>query len=153
LCRIAALDYRFAIALTSDAERVIQSRNLLDYHLAQDRFGEYLQHACSVDLSRSDAEVCRTHPQYFIWPSERFFVQYRTREFVDAAYRYGHAQIRHRYQLNVHTEPVPLFPDLLGFRAYRVSGHGRLDAVLRRAWCDTGTAVQENRRKAGASTH
>ena len=38
-------------------------------------------------------------------------------EFADAAYRYGHAQIRHRYQLNVHTEPVPLFPDLLGFRA------------------------------------
>lgn len=36
-------------------------------------------------------------------------------EFADAAYRYGHAQIRHRYQLNPHTEPVPLFPDLLGF--------------------------------------
>jgi len=38
-------------------------------------------------------------------------------EFADAAYRYGHAQIRHRYQLNTHTNPVPLFPDLLGFRA------------------------------------
>jgi len=38
-------------------------------------------------------------------------------EFADAAYRYGHAQIRHRYRLNLHTDPVPLFPDLLGFRA------------------------------------
>src|SRR5215469_16606452 len=38
-------------------------------------------------------------------------------EFADAAYRYGHSQIRHRYQLNLHTNPVPLFPDLLGFRA------------------------------------
>jgi hypothetical protein len=37
-------------------------------------------------------------------------------EFADAAYRYGHAQIRHRYQLNLHSDPVPLFPDLLGFR-------------------------------------
>src|SRR6516162_6435244 len=37
-------------------------------------------------------------------------------EFADAAYRYGHAQIRHRYQLNRQTDPVPLFPDLLGFR-------------------------------------
>jgi hypothetical protein len=36
-------------------------------------------------------------------------------EFADAAYRYGHSQIRHRYQLNSQTEPVPLFPDLVGF--------------------------------------
>jgi hypothetical protein len=37
-------------------------------------------------------------------------------EFADAAYRYGHCQIRHRYRVNQQTEPVPLFPDLLGFR-------------------------------------
>jgi hypothetical protein len=37
-------------------------------------------------------------------------------EFADAAYRYGHSQIRHKYQLNRETEPVPIFPDLLGFR-------------------------------------
>ena len=38
-------------------------------------------------------------------------------EFAGAAYRYGHSQIRHRYQVNSHTDPMPLFPDLLGFRA------------------------------------
>jgi hypothetical protein len=38
-------------------------------------------------------------------------------EFADAAYRYGHSQIRHRYQLNLKTDPVRLFPDLLGLRA------------------------------------
>ncbi len=38
-------------------------------------------------------------------------------EFASAAYRYGHSQIRHRYQLSLHADPVPLFPDLLGFRA------------------------------------
>jgi hypothetical protein len=37
-------------------------------------------------------------------------------EFADAAYRYGHCQIRHRYQANLSSEPVPLFPDYLGFR-------------------------------------
>src|SRR5262249_50329940 len=37
-------------------------------------------------------------------------------EFAGAAYRYGHSQIRHRYRLNLETDPVPLFPDLLGFR-------------------------------------
>jgi hypothetical protein len=35
-------------------------------------------------------------------------------EFADAAYRYGHSQIRHRYALGV--EELPLFPDLVGFR-------------------------------------
>ena len=37
-------------------------------------------------------------------------------EFADAAYRYGHSQVRDRYQVNGGAEPVPLLPDLLGFR-------------------------------------
>jgi hypothetical protein len=37
-------------------------------------------------------------------------------EFADAAYRYGHSQIRARYQVNAEAEPVPLFPDLGGFQ-------------------------------------
>jgi hypothetical protein len=36
-------------------------------------------------------------------------------EFADAAYRYGHAQIRDRYQVNARFGPVPVFPDLMGF--------------------------------------
>ncbi|WP_028066744.1 peroxidase family protein [Solirubrobacter soli] len=36
-------------------------------------------------------------------------------EFADAAYRYGHAQIRDRYQVNAQFGPVPVFPDLMGF--------------------------------------
>jgi hypothetical protein len=49
-------------------------------------------------------------------------------EFADAAYRYGHSQIRHRYQLNLQTDPVPLFPDLLGFRT--VPGERTVDWAL-----------------------
>jgi hypothetical protein len=35
-------------------------------------------------------------------------------EFADAAYRYGHSQIRHRYLVG--GEQVPIFPDLVGFQ-------------------------------------
>lgn len=37
-------------------------------------------------------------------------------EFADAAYRYGHSQIRHAYVLNQHGDSLSIFPDLLGFR-------------------------------------
>jgi len=37
-------------------------------------------------------------------------------EFADAAYRYGHCQIRHQYELNSVTSSAAIFPDLLGFR-------------------------------------
>jgi len=36
-------------------------------------------------------------------------------EFADAAYRYGHSQIRHFYTLNDDAVPHKLFPDLVGF--------------------------------------
>jgi Animal haem peroxidase len=36
-------------------------------------------------------------------------------EFADAAYRYGHSQIRSRYRINESTGPLPLLPDLIGF--------------------------------------
>jgi Animal haem peroxidase len=36
-------------------------------------------------------------------------------EFADAAYRYGHSQIRDRYRVNRDFGPVPVFPDLIGF--------------------------------------
>ena len=49
-------------------------------------------------------------------------------EFAGAAYRYGHSQIRHRYRVNSHTDPMPLFPDLLGFRA--VSSDRAVDWTL-----------------------
>jgi hypothetical protein len=58
-------------------------------------------------------EVLREGPRWFR-PDHGGFIPL---EFADAAYRYGHSQIRHRYRLNSHTDPVALFPELLGFRA------------------------------------
>jgi hypothetical protein len=57
-------------------------------------------------------EVLREGPRWFR-PKYGAFIPL---EFANAAYRYGHSQIRHRYKLNSQTDPVPLFPDLLGFR-------------------------------------
>src|ERR1700728_1649993 len=57
-------------------------------------------------------QVLQEGPRWFR-PTRGVFIPL---EFADAAYRYGHAQIRHRYQLNLQTDPVPLFPNLLGFR-------------------------------------
>jgi hypothetical protein len=37
-------------------------------------------------------------------------------EFADAAYRYGHSQIRRSYRLQAGGPTLPLFPDLLGFQ-------------------------------------
>ena len=75
--RKSAREYRNAVALKADVAQIEMQQSILDYHLAQDSFNDYLQYACPVDLSRKDAEACRTHPQYFIWPSDRFFIHYR----------------------------------------------------------------------------
>jgi hypothetical protein len=57
-------------------------------------------------------EITAEGPRWFR-PAHDVFIPL---EFADAAYRYGHCQIRQLYQLNRETEPVPIFPDLLGFR-------------------------------------
>jgi hypothetical protein len=56
-------------------------------------------------------EVVREGPRWFR-PRDVFIPL----EFADAAYRYGHCQIRHRYVVNRDLPAVSLFPDLLGFR-------------------------------------
>jgi Animal haem peroxidase len=53
------------------------------------------------------------HGARYYEPGEVAFIPL---EFADAAYRYGHCQIRHLYRANNASEPAPLFPDYLGFR-------------------------------------
>jgi len=49
----------------------------------------------------------------FYRPADQPFIPL---EFADAAYRYGHSQIRHAYRLNSNSAAVAIFPDLIGFR-------------------------------------
>jgi heme peroxidase len=58
------------------------------------------------------SEVLDEGPRWFR-PADGAFIPL---EFADAAYRYGHCQVRHRYLLNRETKPVAVFPDLLGFQ-------------------------------------
>lgn len=74
-----AREYRSAAAVKADVAGIEMRRGLLDAQLADESFVDYLQHACPVNLARHDAEVCRTHPQFFIWPSDRFFIHNRPR--------------------------------------------------------------------------
>jgi len=50
-------------------------------------------------------------------PGDDPFIPY---EFADAAYRYGHSQVREAYHVNREFGPVPVFPDLMGFGAVPV---------------------------------
>jgi len=58
------------------------------------------------------AELIDSGPRYFNPEHE----PYVPLEFAAAAYRYGHGQIRDRYQINATTPAAPLFPEFLGFR-------------------------------------
>jgi len=49
------------------------------------------------------------------WFAPEPMTAYIPLEFADAAYRYGHGQIRHTYRLVEGGPAVPLFPDLVGF--------------------------------------
>ncbi|MET7747528.1 peroxidase family protein [Micromonospora sp. NPDC005367] len=49
------------------------------------------------------------------WFAPRPEQAYIPLEFADAAFRYGHGQIRHTYRLVAGGPAVPLFPDLVGF--------------------------------------
>jgi hypothetical protein len=76
--RALAMEHRNAIDGEADVTPIELRLSRLYDGLAQDSFSEYLQYVCPVD-PRTYAEVCLTHPQYFIWPSDRFFIRYRPR--------------------------------------------------------------------------
>ena len=71
-----AASYRGA-RTQDERDRIDLQTKILTHEVAQESFDTYLQHACPVDLTRKDAEVCNTNPRFFIWPSERYFLTYR----------------------------------------------------------------------------
>lgn len=56
-------------------------------------------------------ELLADGPRYYA-PEGEPYIPF---EFADAAFRYGHSQIRHRYRVNEAGPEVPMFPDLMGF--------------------------------------
>jgi hypothetical protein len=72
-----ASDYRNAATRGKDTAPIIMKQKLQNYHLARESYNTYLQYACPIDLGRKEPEKCATHPQNFIWPNDRFFIQNR----------------------------------------------------------------------------
>ena len=81
----------------------------LRWHYQWSVLHEFMPMLVGQDLAE---QVLDEGPQWFR-PANGAFIPL---EFADAAYRYGHCQIRHRYLLNRETRPVAMFPDLLGFQ-------------------------------------
>jgi hypothetical protein len=90
----------------------------LRWHYQMAILREFLPPLVGADLVRS---LLDQGPRFYR-PAHEPFIPL---EFADAAYRYGHSQIRQRYTLNTASAPTPIFPDLMGFRP--VSSDRRVD--------------------------
>jgi hypothetical protein len=90
----------------------------LRWHYQMVVLREFLPKLVGADLVRS---LLDKGPSFYR-PTHEPFIPL---EFADAAYRYGHSQIRHSYTLNSTSAPAPIFPDLIGFRP--VSRDHRVD--------------------------
>jgi hypothetical protein len=81
----------------------------LRWHYQTAVLSEFLPRLIGADL----VSLLRRGDRRFYRPEGPPFIPL---EFADAAYRYGHSQIRHAYTLNAGTPPMAIFPDLIGFR-------------------------------------
>jgi hypothetical protein len=91
----------------ADANLFDQARRSLAWHHQWIIVNEYLPNLVGTDLVD---EVLVRGPRFYA-PDVPFIPV----EFADAAFRYGHAQIRQRYQLRPGGALFPIFPDLVGF--------------------------------------
>jgi hypothetical protein len=87
-----------------------EARRAATWHYQHVILREFLPGLVGAQLT---AELLEGGPQLYRADGE----PYIPFEFADAAYRYGHSQIRDRYQVNERFGPCPVFPDLMGFGA------------------------------------
>jgi hypothetical protein len=92
----------------TDADLFDEARRALDWHYQWLIVNEFLPLLVGSELVE---ELLTTGPRFYGPDGEPFIPL----EFADAAFRYGHSQIRQLYQLQVGGDRYPVFPDLLGF--------------------------------------
>src|SRR5205085_2093347 len=85
------------------------ARRALIWHYQWIILHDFLPNLVGSDLIRT---VLRDGPRYYR-PAADLFIPV---EFADAAYRYGHSQIKADYQVVEAGPRLPVFPDLGGFR-------------------------------------
>jgi hypothetical protein len=93
----------------AEDELYAEARRAATWHYQHIVVREFLPGLIGEELT---AELLADGPRFYrVDPAD----PYLPFEFADAAYRYGHAQIRATYMVNPSFGPVPLFPDLMGF--------------------------------------
>jgi Animal haem peroxidase len=91
-----------------DAELFDEARCALVWHYQWVIVNDFLPRIVG---DRLVGELLRRGTKYYEPDSEPFIPV----EFADAAYRYGHSQIRQHYQIQPGGPALPVFPDLIGF--------------------------------------
>jgi hypothetical protein len=86
-----------------------QARTTLTWHYQWIAVRDFLTRLAGTSLVK---QVLTEGGRWFAPPPQQAYIPL---EFADAAYRYGHGQIRHTYRLVDDGPAVPLFPDLIGF--------------------------------------
>ena len=92
-----------------DTDVFDQARIALTWHYQWVVVHDFLPRLVGADLVE---QVLAEGGRWFAPPPRQAYIPL---EFADAAYRYGHGQIRHAYRLVDGGSAVPLFPDLVGF--------------------------------------
>ena len=93
----------------SDDDVFDEARRATTWHYQWVIVHDFLPRLVGTELIR---ELLADGPRFYR-PQAEPFIPF---EFADAAYRYGHAQIRDTYVVRDDAAPAPIFPDLLGFR-------------------------------------
>ena len=91
-----------------DAELFGEARRALTWHYQWLIVNEFLPNLVGMELID---ELATTGARFYNPEHEPFIPL----EFADAAYRYGHSQIREVYRLQRDGPLYPVFPDLIGF--------------------------------------
>jgi heme peroxidase len=93
----------------SEADLGVEARRALTWHYQWAVLFDFLP--TTIGEQRAQ-KLLRDGPRFFR-PTETVSIPF---EFADAAFRYGHSQMRHSYRVQRGGDELTLFPDLIGFR-------------------------------------